>query len=341
MRFIGGFFGLELAPESAAGLADFWQMPGDPALCFANARSALAALVASLRPTKVWLPAYLCSSLLAAFDAVGSVEFYPVDESLEPDVELLEAAVRPHALVLAIDYFGQPPHRRFLDFVRSRPDLRFVEDAAQAFDTGIAPWGGWVLRSPRKLVGVADGGFVSPATDIAPDCRACAAPDPHIRQAALARFEDLDGTANDSWHAANQSRESSERVSAMRMSRLSRELLRRAPVAPLAARRRENFDVLATRLAPYRFRPQATLSHVPLGFPIRLRTDERARVRDALHAQGIFPAVHWADLPSPTSFTVAHRLAGELLTLPCDHRYAPSDMERVAQVVGDELKRTP
>ncbi len=44
----------------------------------------------------------------------------------------------------------------------------------------------------------------------------------------------------------------------------------------------------------------------------------------------IYPAVHWpiADVVPP-EFETSHRLAGEIMTLPCDQRYDRSDMERI------------
>lgn len=154
-------------------------------------------------------------------------------------------------------------------------------------------------------------------------------------QAACMRFEDEDEKAGARWHEINQSREASEHVSQGRMSRLSRELLTRLQPQPIADRRRENFRILAGKLEQIMFLPDRQPAFVPLGFPVRLRETLRNQVRSDLIAKGIFPALHWIDPPSPPAFTVAHTLASELLTLPCDQRYQPSDMERLAQILMD------
>jgi hypothetical protein len=45
----------------------------------------------------------------------------------------------------------------------------------------------------------------------------------------------------------------------------------------------------------------------------------------------VFPAVHWANLPSPAGkFPDEHALASTLLTLPCDQRYGTAEMEQLA-----------
>lgn len=334
MRFVGGFFELELPPASGPGLAADWNMPADPAASYANARSALAALIVALRPAKIWLPAFVCRAVAeAAAAARVAVDYFPVGSQLTPDIGFLDAMARSGEMVLAVDYFGAAPTDRFIDFAQRRTDLLFVEDAAQALDTGRPQWAGWRLHSPRKLVGVADGGFVTPAAALARQPAARPQSDRRHYDAACLRFEDTDGEANALWHGVNQAREAAETVDTRRMSRLSRDLLERLPTAPIAAQRRENFRVLADALQAVAFLPVGDPRFVPFGFPIRLAAGRRAALRQRLIEQGIFPAIHWQDLPSPASFADEHALADQLLTLPCDHRYRPADMERVAASV--------
>jgi dTDP-4-amino-4,6-dideoxygalactose transaminase len=334
MTFIGGFFGLELPPVAGRGLASFWDMPVNSAYTYVNGRSALAALLASLTPAKLWLPAYICRSVLQSAEATHTpVSYFPVDETLEPDTHFLDSAVKAGEMVLAVDYFGRAPNASFLDFVARRDDLLFVEDACHAFDTGVSRWGHWCLRSPRKLVGVPDGGFLIPVEGALERRTSTPQAASMNYQAACMRFEDEDEKAGARWHEINQSREASEHVSQGRMSRLSREVLTRLQSQPIADRRRENFRILAGKLEQIMFLPDRQPAFVPLGFPVRLREALRNQMRSDLIAKGIFPALHWIDLPSPPAFTVAHTLASELLTLPCDQRYQPSDMERLAQIL--------
>jgi hypothetical protein len=234
---------------------------------------------------------------------------------------------------LAVDYFGRAPSEEFLSFARSRSDVVFVEDAVQAFDTGQRQWGTWRLHSPRKLVGVPDGGFVTPAGGVLQASVDRSEPSIDRYRAACLRFEDEAGLANAAWHAANQIREAGEASGCQRMTRLSFELLLRLPVEPISSRRKLNFIVLAELMEKFAFLPIEQPGFVPFGFPICVPSATRAEVRAALVVEGIFPAVHWSNLPSPGSFSAEHTLSTELLTLPCDHRYEPSDMERMAAIV--------
>jgi len=327
-KLIGGFFELEL-PEASGGFLSLWDVQAGPA--FLNARSAFAALVEAAAPAKVWLPAYICTQMAEAVPA-GKLAFYPVGDSLTPDIRVLEASTRPGDVVLAVNFFGRAPAREFLDFIRQHAELVVVEDCAHSIDTGMPAWGHWRLFSPRKLTGVPDGGLLVPSRP-----QAITVPGPTsefdmaIFEAAFRRFEDEDETRNATGHAVNQARESAGRVSNRQMSRLSRTLLGLLDPGPVIHRRKANSAVLQERLSQFAFLKDRDPVYVPFGFPVRVDTHRRDGILAALSAQGVFAARHWTDLPSPAAmFPGEHRLAAELMTLPCDQRYGPEDMARIA-----------
>jgi hypothetical protein len=76
---------------------------------------------------------------------------------------------------------------------------------------------------------------------------------------------------------------------------------------------------------------------VPLGFPIRVRN--RDQIRQALFEHDIYPPVHWPIQGIvPAEFRDSHRLSAEIMTLLCDQRYSRQDMDRMAQLVLQELR---
>src|SRR5579864_6178093 len=139
-RTIGGFFGLhepDCCPPEQSIL--FRWTNGREFVAFVSARSAFDALVETMSPRTIWLPAYICEGLIAA-SWRQRVRFYPLLAGFEPDVASLERDAVPGDLVLAVDFFGFPPGAEFLGFVRRRRDLWFVDNRAQALDPGIEPW---------------------------------------------------------------------------------------------------------------------------------------------------------------------------------------------------------
>lgn len=343
IRPIGGFLGLEL-PRGEGGLRELWDA-SDERLAFVTASAAFAQLIEVTRCGAVWLPAYICPEF-AQTAPVDRLRYYPLDADLSPRVDVLANYAREGDLVVGVDFFGRAPGRPFLDYVASSPHILFLEDCAQAMETGQPAWGDWRLFSPRKLVGVADGGLLVPCSDKARgqtgirsvrDDRGMM----DIVKPQLARFEDEDEAHNEVWHGLYRAKEASFPISNQRVSRLTWALLGLLDAESIAERRRRNFAELASRLGAWAYLTDQFPPFVPFGFPVRLPPERRAAVQGYLHQQKIFSAVHWANPPSPASeFPAEHRLAAKLLTLPCDQRYGEAEMCRVAEAFVNAVGRT-
>lgn len=309
-----------------------------------NARSAFKALLDASPAGQVWLPAYLCPEVSAVVPRARR-RFYPVDATLTPRVDFLQRAVAADDLVLAVDYFGRPPGDEFREYAATSAAAWFVEDCAQAMETGQAAWGDWQLYSPRKLLGVADGGVLAARSARARALRIADAPATGFGEAVelardcLARFEDIDEGSNDEWYALHRAKEAAMEAACGRISRLSWELLGTLDPAAIGAARKRNFALLAGRLGAFALLPDVRLDFVPLGFPVRVPAQRRAAVRERLIRERIFPAIHWESLPSPAAeFPAEHELAASVLTLPCDQRYSGEHMERVAAVLQEAMR---
>lgn len=336
-RIIGSVLPLELRLAVVeSSVAARWQEDARCWHAFQNARSALVHLIRSKRPEVVWLPAFICSQLAVAISsAVSHLRYFPITGDLSPAVEPLAADLAAGDLVLAVDYFGRPPSADFRALVRRRPDVIWVEDRCQALATGSEPWGDWLLYSPRKLLGVADGGILVGVTDsVAPACSDHDSDAVELFRPVLLRFEGEE--SNDAWYPAYREAEDRMGVTTRPMSRLSAAILSSLDADEIATRRRQNFARLAQSLSEFGLFADANPNWVPLGFPLRL--PERDRVAQRLASARMFCARHWAELPSdPDRFRFEHQLARQILTLPCDHRYGPAEMDRLVRAVQSAL----
>lgn len=336
---VGGFFESH-EPDGAAdgrSLLEAWT-GGRPFAAFANARSAFAGLAAAFPQAGVWLPAFLCDNLVDVAYA-GRTRFYPVNEGFEPDLRSVEAEARGGDLVLVAAYFGLPLAGATRALVWRRGDLRIVEDRAQALDAGPGVGGGWRLHSPRKLLGVADGGLLVAMTEgaILPKPGA-PANEAALWAAPIMRHEDPSGRRNAAWHAANQAKEAGMAVTAEAMTGRSLSILSRTSMASLAGPRMRNWGVLDQRLRAWSALPPNPAA-APLGYVLHLEPGLRDGLLHALHAERIFAAVHWPRIAAPEAgFPREAGWTRELITLPCDHRYGAAEMERLADLVVDFLR---
>jgi dTDP-4-amino-4,6-dideoxygalactose transaminase len=336
---IGGVFAAEPAaaprPDS---IWDVWRADFQHQAVFANARSALAALLTPREARRVWLPAYVCGAVVeAAAAARANSCHYGVSQRLEPDLAALERDLAAGDAVVIVDYFGRPPGEGWRDLIARRPEVLFIEDRAQALDPGEASLADAVIYSPRKLLGVADGGMLFART---PTPAPSEPADDALWAPQDARADDPDGLAAETWRPLFTAIEDAMRPSAAAATARTLEALKSTALAPIAAARRANWRQLAAALGPWALWPEATPGFAPLAFPI-LTADPKLAVA-ALASARIWAPRHWERLPSdPSAFPDAHRLAGACVSLPLDQRYDASDMKRIIETVAARVPRYP
>jgi dTDP-4-amino-4,6-dideoxygalactose transaminase len=336
---IGGFFERHRPDDRAAAQSLLALWTGDrPYAAFVNGRSAFSALAADLPEAAIWLPAFLCRDLVQPAYA-PRIRFYPVLEGFEPDLETVAAQAKAGDLVLVVAYFGLPISPTARQSLQRRPDLRVVEDCAQALDPGPDAWADWRLFSPRKLLGVADGGLLVARDDATALPQPTGTPDSDALWAAPSlRAADPQGRSNAEWHAANQAKEAAMAVTAEGMTEASAEILSRTSRDSLAEPRLRNWQALDRRLAAWSALTAGPTAP-PLGYVLRLTADQRDRVLAGLHAERIFAAVHWPSIAGPPeAFPREAAWTRELITLPCDHRYGAAEMSRIADAVEALLR---
>jgi hypothetical protein len=339
---IGGVFGWVGPAEHQGPFHPLWDQ--NKHLMLANARSAIHLLIEFLRPANIWLPSYLCDSILLGLEEFKEqFNFYPVNSQLEISDLIWLNAVSAGDLVLLIDYFGWRPDTSTIDQIHATGAM-ILEDASQALLTdGIGESVEYSVFSPRKFLPVPDGGILCAIDDsLLPNPLLQESPDSwwyQAFQAVILRGQFDQHHGDRSWFKLFQASESAAPVGHYAISEFSRRALRFVfDYAAIASARVRNYLFLAEHLSEFAIHVQVPPGTVPLGFPIRL--SERDLLRQRLFDHEIFPAIHWA-VPSaiPMRFVESRELANEIMTLPCDQRYAIDDMRRMVDIILAELKK--
>lgn len=343
-EIIGGMFGLELL-ASGEITEDGYVPPflGGPHLLLATARSALTLLARSLHPKTVWLPSYLCEVLMGAIPVhLMEVRFYPIDENLRIAGEDWLSEIQANDIVLFIDYFG---FNHWTDWGAEarRRGAWVVQDAAQALlSKQFNKHSHYVIFSPRKFVGIPEGGILSALNGAELPNESLVSPPGlwwmEATKASILRAEYDRHGGSRGWFEIFQKTEAEGPSEPFRMSDLSLLILKNAvDWRKVSQRRRDNYKFLASELGQIALFPELTSEVVPLGFPVRLK--DRDHIRQTLFSEKIYPQVHWPIAGVvPATFESSHRLANEIMTLPCDQRYNQSDMERVVSQLKLYLK---
>jgi hypothetical protein len=183
------------------------------------------------------------------------------------------------------------------------------------------------------LVGVGEGGLLVGNSKLP---EPAGPPADRSAQAQMARAADPDGRLPESWFPLFRAQEAAFVVDDSPMGATTRDSLNRISAPAIAARRRDNAALLAHHLRDLALWPGVVVNFAPLAFPIRVR--DSAGLAASLAASGIYCARHWPDLPSDKArFPLAHRLAGQLLSLPCDQRYDATDMLHIVDALRASL----
>ena len=318
-RAIGGYFELELSRAEAT--------LHDGALRFQSSRAAFLALLRAMRPTAVWMPWYTCDAMIEPLRMTGT----PVKRyRLEADLRVQSVDVAQGEWLVYVNYFGLCAQQ--IDDVLSRfPRERVVIDNAQALFAQPAACLA-TLYSPRKFLGVPDGGYLATQQPIEmPEA---------IDNASLLRCEHLltrlakDAEAGYADYAAAE--DSLKYQEPLRMSALTQRLLAGIDYESVRARRVENFAFLHEKLQRYnRFKFRYDEHAVPLCYPF---FGAPAGVREALRAQRIYTPTYWPDVAAAEGAPDFERgLPDSTLCLPCDQRLTLADLAPMVQHLLDRL----
>lgn len=282
------------------------ELPGG--FAYESARSSLYALLLTVKPSRVYIPNYICEAVPSAIRRAGfPITKYPIGLNFKvvyPD----SLAVGEYLLVP--DYFGLSAGL-VLDALRSVSADRIIVDCAQAYfaayPTALAR-----IYSPRKFLPVADGGVI--ATDVE------LASEPGDDNAAIASYQYLLRRTVAPAEATRESYlEAEERVDTLslrRMSGFTKNIIRTLDQSFIQSRRRENFRIL-DELANVNRLSWRLGEQTPLCYPLMIRHAEK--IWKALLRLRVYTPRYWPNIEPLSDFEYA--LLHETLYLPLDHRY--------------------
>jgi perosamine synthetase len=323
---------------------------------------------------KILIPAYICTAAVEPIEYFGAqVEFYGIQRNCEPDWSDLEAKIGGNVrAILAVHHFGFPCDILKFCALRDEYNVFLIEDCAHVLE-GVAnqhrfgEFGDFSVFSPRKYLPIFDGGtlrlnrpipdfqvrfqFETPlftlrvAKNLFERRKAPTAPlqvrsrgsQPEQmrmqRELAIVKgrppkplYVPPDSTSFLPWMADAP------------MSRLSKHLLSRFPLAEIASKRRDNYCYLLERISHLDgvhplFAPLPP-DVVPWVLPLTI--DNRREMDIELRALGI-PAVTWVSVRDPRisaqEFPEADFLYECLVLLPIHQDLDRPQLDLIAEAV--------
>lgn len=319
MRPIGGFLGLELHKGN--------KRPYHDAIALNTGRSCFLFILQKLKPTRVYLPYFICDSLLQPLINSGmQFDFYSLDTTLE--LKNPPKLNNQTELIVYVNYFGLKS--TYISTLRELyPDQLVVDDTQAFFQLGYP--GLWSFNSARNFFGVPDGAYLYSPEKIRQPKRAPSNPAwDHLINGLIGNQEE--------GYQQFLEHESSLDHQMRSMSTLSSLILNQVDYEEIACRRRDNFNRLHQALGHLNlFDLNLEEGQVPLYYPFLSSSPLRQR----LIASKIFVPHLWAEVQTRKrkGFDWEKRLARTLSPLPVDQRYNARDMDSVISKVTDLLKK--
>ncbi len=317
-KAIGGYFELELPKEN--------KNPYESALKFQSARASFYALLLFTKPQRVWMPYYICDSMLAPLiKAKIEIRFYSLnkDLSIQDDFEL-----EKNDLLLYVNYFGVCSHIQD-SILKKYNKEHVVFDHSQAFfeppKDCLA-----TIYSARKFFGVPDGGLLVTSLDMSePE---------QMDSGSLVRTSHLltrlAGEPEDGYTAYQTNEQSLNDFQPRRMSVLTEKILNSINYDVIKKVRNENFATLHNKLADSNlFELKQNNTNAPLGYPY---LTENSDLRRILISSRVFIPTYWPEVLDRQGIATTERLLVKNFNLiPCDQRYSANDMIRITEHINE------
>ncbi|MDF3130396.1 hypothetical protein P0Y35_14410 [Kiritimatiellaeota bacterium B1221] len=335
-KIIGGVKGFRLYDNASNPLKAVNSNNG----LYANARSALYALTEICKWSRIWIPSYICGTVLDPFIKAGiEINFYEVDYRLS--FNLRSAPIKKGDAVLLVSYFGVPVDDLHYKVLKEK-EVCIIEDLSQAMYALPNENADYSIYSLRKFLPVPDGGICVSNKRVVEWPYNTFTKDNGIEKAIEAisgrTLFDQGVSSSKDWVEAFREAEENIKTDLNKMSLFTQSQMHGAiDLGKEKNQRIRNFEYLHSKLKHISL-IQDRKNGVPLGYPIIV--SQRDQVRRILFRKEIYPPIHWnIDDVVPQEYADSHKLSLEIMTIPCDGCYDQDDMKKVANILLESLNR--
>ena len=284
------------------------------------ARNALLYVIRARRFNVLYLPYYLCGSVLRMLRKEEiETRFYCVNSDFTP---IIEKRMLDNECILIVNYFGQLKNDYLAECKEKYGNI--IVDNVQAFFQ--EPIDGIdTIYSCRKYFGVPDGAYLATSATYEKELEI----DVSWKRASylFGRYET--GNASMYYDAFKANGAIFKELEIKKMSRLTHNLLGVINYQKVKLIREQNFLFLHEKLGNIN-KLRLSIPLGPYAYPILI--DNGLNIKKQLAAQNIYVPTLWPDALASQD-KIAREYSAEILPLPCDQRYDNYDMEEIVKQV--------
>lgn len=319
---IGGYFEFSLSNSA--------QFPYPNAFKYHSARSAFYDLIKKSKIKKIWIPRFICDSMLEPLKLLNvEVLFYNLQANFFP---VLPEKLNKDEYLFYVNYFGicGAIQKELLNLY---PSQQVIFDHAQAFF--VQPLNCFAtLYSPRKFLPVAEGGLLITEQNFEPTyySRNIDEMVQHYQHLLIRRLTN----ANLAYEKFKKSENAFNDCLPKRLSGITEEILNSLNYVSFKEKRLENFKFLHDKLGRFN-QLQINLDQLesPLTYPFLLNDE----ISDCLISAKVYTPTYWADSLARVGVnSFEHKLVSSVSHLICDQRYSIEEMQHQVDIIQDYLK---
>lgn len=315
---IGGFFELEL---------NKYRQYHDSAIKLNSARYCLQYLFKAKKYKKIFIPYYICDSVLhPILKEKLEYEFYNINSKFEP---IFNQKIKKDECFLYANFFGINSQNvnnivsKFKNIIIDNTQA-FFEMPLNGIDT---------IYSPRKFFGVSDGGYLYTDKKININLE---------KDTSYERcnymLKRIDLSANQSYNLFKENEQFINNHSMKKMSKITEAILSNIDYKKIKKIRNKNFIYLHQHLYKYN-KLNINLKYLngPMVYPLLIFNHE---LKESLINKKIYIPTYWKEVYHRVNIdSTEFKLVSNLIALPIDQRYDINDMKYILHNIKCNLDR--
>lgn len=308
---IGGYFGFSLP--------NLEQFPYIQSIKYNSARSAFFDLLNQSNIKKIWMPKFICDSMIEPLLLLNiDVQYYDLDEFFYP---IIPNCLKEDEYLFYVNYFGLCTSVQ-QELLSKYPDEKIIFDHSQAFF--VTPFECFAtLYSPRKILPIAEGGLLVTKAITAPNYMNRDIEE--MIQQYYHCFTSILSNTSDGYESFKRNEMLFTDCIPKKISQITEELINCFDYKSIKTTRLENFKLLHSQLGIInKLHIDIDRVESPLTYPLLLDTN----ISTHLIKNKIFTPTYWLDsLKRVAVNSFEYGFIFNTTHLVCDQRYSQKEME--------------
>lgn len=311
-REIGGYFQWELG--------NYNNCPNFTGILLNSGRNSLEYILRTLKVSTLWIPRFTCDTVLETLNKLGiTYSFYPISEALELGGCI---CLKQDEYLLYTNYFGLKDE--YVNKLLTRFGECLIVDNSQAL---YCPHSMYSFYSPRKFVGIPDGGIAFSSSSLDKD--------QFERDYSFERCSHLlkryDLPASEGYTDFRENSLKLKNQPIKRMSALSESILKSIDFDNVKKKRLSNFHFLHSHLGSRNCLFFEENFSCPLVYPFYVA---EAGLREMLISNKIYVPTYWPNVFDwNEKNSIEYKLSKYIIPIPIDQRYDQEDMDFIANLL--------